>query len=95
MLFLLSVSASAAVTRATLVAYFLVADIYSVVLASGSGLFSSDVWWRTALFLMPLVAGVAVGHRGFQKGQPQSFRRFAIGLLMVLSVAVLVRAWLD
>lgn len=94
-IFLLSTGASAAVTRATLVAFLLVTDIYGALLAMGEGLFGADVLWRTVVFLVPLVLGVAVGHRGFQRGQPQSFRRFAIGLLVALSCMVMIRAWLG
>ena len=46
---------------------------------------------RSVLFLFPLVVGVAIGHRGFVKSSPESFRKFAIGLLVLLSLAVIVR----
>ena len=90
-LFLLSGSIRAEVLRATLVAFLLCSDIYETIISGSQKLLSNELLVRSALFLFPLVIGVALGHRGFVKSSPESFRKFSIGLLILLSLAVIVR----
>ena len=90
-LFLLSGSIRAEVLRATIVAFLFCSDIYATLLSGSQNLLSNELLARSVLFLFPLVVGVAIGHRGFVKSSPESFRKFAIGLLILLSLAVIVR----
>ena len=90
-LFLLSGSIRAEVLRATIVAFLFCSDIYATLLSGSQHLLSNELLFRSVLFLFPLVVGVALGHRGFVKSSPESFRKFAIGLLILLSLAVIVR----
>ena len=90
-LFLLSGSIRAEILRATLVAFLLCSDIYATILSGSQKLLSNELLARSALFLFPLVIGVFLGHRGFVKSSPESFRKFAIVLLILLSVAVISR----
>ena len=90
-LFLLSGSIRAEVLRATIVAFLFCSDIYATLLSGSQNLLSKELLARSVLFLFPLVVGVAIGHRGFVKSSPESFRKFAIGLLILLSLAVIVR----
>ena len=90
-LFLLSGSIRAEVLRATIVAFLFCSDIYGTFLSGSQNLLSNELLARSVLFLFPLVVGVAIGHRGFIKSSPESFRKFAIGLLILLSLAVIVR----
>ena len=90
-LFLLSGSIRAEVLRATIVAFLFCSDIYATLLSGSKNLLSNELLARSFLFLFPLVVGVAIGHRGFVKSSPESFRKFAIGLLILLSLAVIVR----
>ena len=90
-LFLLSGSMRAEVLRATLVAFLFCSDIYATLLSGSKNLLSNELLARSVLFLFPLIVGVAIGHRGFVKSSPDSFRKFAIGLLILLSIAVIVR----
>ena len=91
-LFLLSRSTRAEVLRATLVAFLLCSDIYATIISGRHKLLSNELLVRSALFLFPLVIGVAIGHRGFIKSSPESFQKFAISLLILLSLSVIVRA---
>lgn len=91
-LFLLSAATGAAVSRATLVVYLMLGDIYGTGVAAANGLITGDVALRAALFTIPLVAGVAIGNRQFLKASPESFRRFTLLLLMALASLGLVRA---
>ena len=90
-LFLLSGSIRAEVLRATIVAFLFCSDIYATLLSGSQNLLSNELLARSVLFLFPLVVGVAIGHRGFVKSSPESFRKFAICLLILLSLAVIVR----
>jgi uncharacterized membrane protein YfcA len=91
-LFLLSTAAGAAMSRATLIVYLMVIDVYGAGVAWANGLMSLEVLLRTALFCIPLSLGVWAGHRHFVKTTPDSFRRMTLILLMVLASAGLVRA---
>lgn len=91
-LFFLSTAAGAVMSRATLIVYLMLIDIYGAGVAWANGLMSSDVLLRTALFCLPLFLGVWAGNRHFTKTTPESFRRFTLILLMVLALAGLVRA---
>ena len=90
-LFLISGSISTEVLRATLVALLLCSDIYATILSGSQKLLPNELLVRSAIFLFPLVIGVALGHHGFVKSSPESFRKFAIGLLIILSLAVILR----
>ena len=90
-LFLLSGSISAEVLRATIVAFLFCSDIYATLLSGSQNLLSNELLTRSVLFLFPLVVGGALGHRGFVKSSPESFRKFSLGLLILLSLAVIVR----
>ena len=61
------------------------------VLSGSQNILSNELLARSVLFLFPLVVGVALGHRGFVKSSPESFRKFAIGLLILLSLVVILR----
>ena len=90
-LFLLSGSIRAEVLRATIVAFLFCSHIYATLLSGSQNLLSNELLARSVLFLFPLIVGVAIGHRGFVKSSPESFRKFGIGLLILLSLAVIVR----
>lgn len=93
-LFLLSAATSAVVSRATLIVFIMLGDIYGTGVAAANGLVTGDVALRTALFAVPLLIGVAVGNRQFLQTSPDSFRRFTLVLLMVLASAGLIRGLL-
>jgi uncharacterized protein len=90
-LFLLSAATSAVVSRATLIVYLMLGDIYGTGVAAANGLVTGDVVLRTGLFAVPLLAGVAIGNKRFLKTSPDSFRRFTLLLLMVLASLGLAR----
>ena len=91
-LFFLSISASSTLTRSTMVAYLFISDIYAVMLPGSQQLISTELLGRTVIFLIPLFAGIYLGHRSFVKTSPESFRKFTLGLLIFLSVAVIIRS---
>jgi len=82
----------AAAFRATLVAYFLLLDLWTLPLLWWFGLFDADTLVALALLAPGFVAGTWVGSRRFRAAAPQDFRRFAILALIALSGLGLVRA---
>ena len=94
-LFFLSVSMRAAATRATMMIYLLLLGLYGVIVAQMEGLVTGDTWTRAALLCLPMAAGAAFGHRRFVQAEPESFRRFALVLLMVLALLGLLRVLLG
>jgi hypothetical protein len=82
----------AAAFRATMIVYLTGLDIITLPLLWAGGLVS----WDTAIGLVmafPLLGlGVWLGGRQFLSASPSTFRRFAVMLLMTLSVLGLLRA---
>lgn len=85
-------SMQASVFRATLVAYFPILDIYSAPIYWLNGMVTWDTI-RLSLVGLPLVVLANwLGSRHFLRTDPQDFRRFAIGLLMILASLGLLKS---
>ena len=94
-LFYLSSPIGAAMGRASIIAYFLGTDSVAVGLFAVQGLIPAEVLVRTAAFLPFVFLGVWLGNRQFIHAEPDSFRKFALALLIFLSLALMARAvWL-
>ncbi len=91
-LFYFSSPVAAAVSRASLIAFIAVIDIVAFAAAAGQGLVTRDVFVLSALLVLPTLAGIALGNRRFLRTAPETFRRFALIFLGVLSVGVFLRA---
>ena len=85
---------NAAAFRATLVAYFLLLDAWTLPVMWREGLLTSDTLLLAALGLPVMLLGLHLGSRHFLKAPPEEFRRFAIWTLMALAVLGLLRATL-
>jgi len=92
-IFLLTVSMAAASMRASMIAFFLILDLYGTVLTGVEDLLSADVLLRTAIFMPLLLIGNMLGHRKFIVAAPESFRRYTLILLMSLSGFGLIRTF--
>jgi len=90
-LLFLFISAGSASTRASMVAYLFIIDLYAVFLPGSQQLISTELLGRTVLLLIPLFLGIYIGHRSFVKTSPESFRKFVLSLLIVLSLAGMIR----
>ena len=82
----------AAAIRSTLILYLLCVGAYGLAVAAFNGLVTFEVLLRGGLLALPLVFGNALGNHRFLATSPQSFRRFALVLLMTLSLLGLGRA---
>lgn len=94
-LFLLSTPISAAAARATLVFLAIVTSAYGAVMAAISGILGIQELARAAVLLVPMALGIAAGSRHFVKAAPETYRRGALGLLVVLAGTGLIRAALG
>jgi uncharacterized membrane protein YfcA len=87
----LSSPAGVTVTRASIIAYFLGIDSMSLVMASIHGLTKIQTLFLTAVCLVPLLLGIGVGSKMFIKIDKDSFRHHVLILLIILSIAGLLR----
>lgn len=92
-IFLLTGPMAAASMRASMIAFFLVMDIFATAVTGAEDLLSADVLLRTVLFVPPLLIGNWLGHRKFVSSTPESFRRYTLILLIFLSGAGLLRTF--
>lgn len=90
-LLMLANSATAAVTRASIVAFLMLGDLYSTAIYSSSGLVAGDTLLRFAILLIPLTIGVMIGSRQFVRSNPDSFKTLALWLLIGLASVGLLR----
>jgi len=74
-----------------MVAYLFIIDLFALLLPGSQQLISTELLGRTVLFLIPLMVGIYIGHRSFVKTSPESFRKFVLSLLIVLSLAAMIR----
>lgn len=82
----------AASFRATLIAYFLLLDLYTLPVMAQAGLVTRDAALLTLLGLPLMLAGLHLGSRRFLAAPPEEFRRFATLALMLLALLGLLRA---
>ncbi len=90
-IFLLASAAGAHMTRALLVAYLLLTNVYAAGLTVSQGLLNWELLGRWTIALPALFLGIALGHRHFLKAPPDSFRRFILSLLITLALLGLLR----
>ena len=93
-IFLMGAALAAAALRATMNLYFLLISFYSAAAMSGGGILDGLAVSRAACLALPVALGIFIGHHGFHRAAPETFRRAVLGLLAVLSCAGLVRALL-
>jgi uncharacterized membrane protein YfcA len=85
-LFFFSSPAGAAISRASIIAYFLGTDLMGLAYMLPHGLITRESFWRFVLFLPPLFAGIWLGARSFKSADPAAFRRWVLRLLALLAV---------
>jgi uncharacterized membrane protein YfcA len=91
-LFYLSTSTGAAVSRASLIAFFLGTDILAFFICLTQGLVTSKTGIMCVSFLIPMLLGLGIGNYFFSLSKADAFREKVLVLLMALAVIALVRA---
>lgn len=93
-IFLVAAIPRAGAFRATAMAYLLLLNVYGFSATFVAGLVDGQVLLRLAIFAIPALLGVLAGHRHFLNANPESFRRFAIGLLAFLAIIGIIKVLL-
>ena len=78
--------------RASLVAFFLATDVIGLANQSVHGLITWATVVQAAVYLPALLAGVWIGARSFKGTDPDTFRKYVLGILAVLAVIIFVKA---
>ena len=92
-LFYLSGPAGAAVSRASMIAFFMGTDIIAFTMAFFGGLITPRTGFLIAFALLPLTAGIFCGSRWFRRSKEEHFQRRVLLLLILLAVVALFRAF--
>lgn len=94
-LFYFSTPAAAAVSRASVIAFFLSTDVLGLCGHIYEGLITEQTFVQFLAWLPALLIGVWAGVHGFRRVNQVIFRRAVLVLLMVLSVLTLAKALFD
>jgi uncharacterized protein len=76
--------------RATLVVMFCVGSLYSLALGLWSGIADMRTFSLAGWLMLPMLAGIALGSRGFSVVSPEQFKRGVLIVLALLSFAGLL-----
>lgn len=88
----LSSPAGVTVSRASIIAFFFGIDVMSLTMAYIQGLTTSKTVITSIVCLLPLLFGIGVGSRMFIKVDKESFQKNVLILLIILSIAGLLRS---
>ncbi len=94
-LFFFSSPGGAAISRASLIAYFLGTDIIAAGTCAGMGLLTLDSLYLFLVALIPLGIGLVVGKRTFFRTDQAVFRKKVMLYLILLSGLLLVKTTWD
>lgn len=81
----------AAAFRATLIAYFLLLDLWTLPMLWAFGLVDADTLLALAVLTPAFMAGTLAGSRRFAAAAPEDFRRFAVWALIGLAAVNILR----
>jgi uncharacterized membrane protein YfcA len=87
--------AGAAISRASLIAFFIGTDTMGLSFLAREGLVTPDTFYRFLLFLPPLLAGQWLGARSFKSTDPVTFRLWVLRLLTLLALLTGLQGFLS
>jgi hypothetical protein len=90
-LFYFSSPAAVTVSRASIIAYFLGTDSLAWVMSLAHGLVTIKTGVLIGILCAPLLLGIFLGNRLFTHSEKDAFKRKVLILLMLLSLAALLR----
>jgi uncharacterized membrane protein YfcA len=94
-LFFFSSPAGAAVSRASLIAFFLLTDTLAAGACALAGLVTGDHVRGALIMVLPMFAGLFAGKRAFMRTSEKTFRRRVLLCLIGLSMLTMIRAALE
>ena len=90
-LFLIAITAEAAILRATMTSYFLFSEFIAIGAFYFTDQLTIQIFWRVALFALPMLIGVQLGSRYFHNQNPENFKRLVLSLLSILAISGLLK----
>jgi uncharacterized membrane protein YfcA len=90
-LFYFSSPAGVMVSRASIIAYFFGTDSLAWAVGLAQGLVTFQTGTLTGILWVPLLVGIFIGNRFFTQSDESAFKQKVLILLMVLSLAALLR----
>ena len=94
-LFLLAVGIESQIIRGTLAALFFLTDAYALIIAFFFEIIDLKSVYRTIPLLLILPIGVKIGDIFFNKSKEQTYRKFALYFLIVISILGLLKVFLN
>ncbi|MEE4113262.1 MAG: sulfite exporter TauE/SafE family protein [Desulfobacteraceae bacterium] len=91
-LFFFSSPVGAAVSRASLIAFFLITDILAAGFCVAAGLMTLDHAGQALILALPMAAGLFLGKLAFMRTPETVFQKRVLSYLMILSLMTLVRS---
>jgi uncharacterized protein len=83
--------AGAAVSRASLIAFFIGSDTIGLAFLAQKGLVTLDGFYRFLIFIPALISGQWFGSRSFSLANPDDFRRIVLLLLAALAIVTAIQ----
>lgn len=83
------------ISRASLIAFFLITDIIASGICALNDLTTVNTFWLTGFFIIPLLLGLALGSRSFFKTDPEIFRKRVLLLLLTMAMTTFGRSMFD
>ena len=91
-LFFFSSPIGAAVSRASLITFFLATDILAAGTCTAAGLMTVGNARQALILVLPMVAGLMMGKHAFKRAPEDTFRKRVLLYLMLLSLLMMLRA---
>jgi uncharacterized membrane protein YfcA len=91
-IFFFSSPIGAAVSRASLIAFFLATDILAAGVCTAAGLMAASHVRQALILALPMAVGLFIGKQAFFRTPERVFRRRVLLYLMLLSLLTLVRS---
>lgn len=93
-MFYFSSPKSSHISRASLIAFFLVTDVIASGVCAANGLITDKTFYLLLLFTLPLFIGLNLGSRSYFKTDPELFRKRVLILLLLMASSTLLRSLL-
>lgn len=94
-LFYFSSPQGVAISRASLIAFFLATDLFATILCVWNRLVTMRTIQLAGLFVIPLVIGLAAGAHCFFKNDPDLFRKRVLAFLLIMAGVTFFRSILP
>lgn len=84
-----------AASRASMIVFLFFANLWTAGVAASQGLVSLDTLAAAGFLLLPMLAGVVLGKKAYKAASENRFRSTVLNIMIFLSLAGLLRAYLG